>query len=225
MSVVNLSADKLTKEDCILEIPEITYDKNELLKIYEQVKDHARVKYLPWRETPKEFTQKEHSKALVIQHTDNEIRNPQEFGKGVNLLDFEYIRELTRRFNFSHPITSPNLSMLVYRDNFIFKPHADGWAAAVIMFPIFVSDVASPIDFYHEPNMKFESYKEYDYMTDDKIIYTHDYSDTHPTIFNSHVVHGVRPTTGLQIKLKINIAEQFYSIREKYRNGTLVSMS
>jgi hypothetical protein len=222
MSVINLSSNKITKEDCILEIPEVSYDKNKLLEIYEQVKDYARVKYLPWRETPKEFIQKDNSKALVIQHTDNEIRNPNEFGKGANLLEFSYIRELTERFNFNRKIVSSDISMIVYKDGFTFKPHADGHAACVVMFPIIVS---SYIDFYHESNMVFESYKEYDKMDYDKIVHSHYYNETYATIFNSHVIHGVKPTKGFQVKLKINMNEQFHSVREKYKNGTLVSMS
>jgi hypothetical protein len=216
MSIINLSADILNKEDCVLELPELQYDKTELLKIYEQVKDYARVKYLPWRETPPEYVKKDEAKALSIQYSDHEIRNPSDHNKSVNLLDFEYIKNLVSRFNIKiHPAS---VNMLIYKEDYVFKPHADGWAASVIMFPIIST---SAIDFYHESGMQFESYKEYE-MGYDKIVYSHYYTDKYPTIFNSHIIHGVKPTSGFQVKLKINLDEQFYSIRKKYKNGFLI---
>lgn len=216
MSTVNLSSNNITSEDCILEIPEITYDKNELLKIYEQVKNYARVKYLPWSKTPSEFIKNDESKALTIQYNDHGIRNPSDCNGGVNLLDFKYIRNLFSRFNLKiHP---ENVSMLIYKEGYIFKPHVDGWAASVLMFPIIST---SAIDFYHEKDMQFESYKEYS-MGYDKIIYSHYYKDASPTFFNSHIIHGVKPTTGFQVKLKVNLNEDFCSIRERYKDGPLV---
>jgi hypothetical protein len=216
MSTINLSSNNINPEDCILEIPNVTYDKNELLKIYEQVKDYARVKYLPWNKTPTEFAKKDDVKAVTIQYNDHEIRNPADHGGGVNLLDFEYIRNLVGRFNLNiHPA---NVSMIIYKEGYVFKPHVDGWAASVLMFPIMST---SAIDFYHETGMQFESYKEYA-MGYDKIIYSHYYSDTYPTFFNSHIIHGVKPTLGFQVKLKINLNDDFYSIRERYKSGILV---
>lgn len=218
MPTIDLSSNDIIPEDCVLEIPEITYDKFELLKIYEQVKDHARVKYLPWSKTPNnEFVKPDEAKAVTIQYNDHEIRNPSEHGKGVNLLDFEYIRDLFSNFNLKiHPAS---ISMMIYKEGYVFKPHVDGWAASVLMFPIIST---SAIDFYHEKGMQFESYKEYpiDY---DKIIYSHYYNDIHPTIFNSHIIHGVKPTTDFQVKLKVNLNEDFYSIRERYKAGILLT--
>jgi hypothetical protein len=224
MPPINLASTSLSKEDCILEIPEIQYDKAELFKIYEQVKHHARVKYLPWVETPKEFKKIEDSRGAVIQCGDHEIRNPEYFGKGVNLLDFDYIKKIAERFRFKHPVYPGNVAILIYKENFIFKPHVDGYANSVVMLPIVVSETPSPIDFYHQPNMVFEQYKEYDGIPDDSLIYSHQYSDNYATIFNSHVIHGVKPTTGFQVRLKININEPFESVREKYKNGELVTM-
>ena len=209
---------KITKEDCVLELPELEYDKNELLKIYEQVKDHARVKYFPLYPTPAEYTKPEDSPSLSIQYNDYEIRNPADHGKGVNLLDFDYINRLAQRINFNFKLHPANVSMLIYKDGTIFRPHVDGYSASVVMFPIIVS---STLEFYHEPGMTYEACKEYE-MGYDKIVYSHTYPDTYATLFNSHVIHGVKPTTGFQVKLRFNTNEQFYSIREKYKNKNLI---
>lgn len=216
MPTIDLSSNDIIPEDCILEIPEIIYDKLELLKIYEQVKDHARVKYLPWSKTPNGFVKNDEAKALTIQYNDHEIRNPDDHGRGVNLLDFKYIRDLFSNFNLKiHPAS---ISMMIYKEGYVFKPHVDGWAASVLMFPIIST---SAIDFYHETGMQFESYKEYA-MEYDKIIYSHYYNDTYPTFFNSHIIHGVKSTTGFQVKLKMNLNDDFCSIRERYKAGMLV---
>jgi len=222
--MINLSSNSLSKEDCVLEIPELKYDKTELQKIYEQVKDFARVKYLPWVETKRDFKKVEESKSTIIQYNDHEIRNPLEFGKGVNLLEFDYIKDLANQFSFVHPIHPGNVTMILYKENFMFKPHVDGYANAVVMFPIFSSKELAPINFYHRTGMTYESYKEYPDVTDYDVIYTHHYSDKHATIFNSHVIHSIKTTTGFQVKLKFNVNEPFDSIRTKYRNNRLVSM-
>lgn len=207
-------------EDCVLELHQIEYDKNELVKIYEEVKEKSRVKYLPWRETPKEFTKRENAKALILQYDDHEIRNPADHRKGVNLLQFDYIKQLVSKFNFDHEIHAGHITMLIYNDNFVFKPHVDGYAKSVVMFPIILPPIPSPVDFY-EYDQSYEINREFD-IDEDRIAYTHYYSDINPTIFNSHLVHGVRSTTGFQVKMKININEDFSSILEKYKNGTLI---
>lgn len=208
----------LTKDSCLLELPELQYDKNELLKIYNEVKDYARVKYLPWKEVPSTFTKPEDSKSLIIQSHDYQIKNPDDHNKGINLLEFDYIRNLAERFNFNHKIYPQNIMILVYKEGYVFKPHVDGYAASVVMFPIITT---SPIDFYYDNSVEFELSKEYE-LGYDNICYTHHYSDKYATIINSHAIHGVRPTTGLQVKLKFNINESFHSIKQKYLNERLI---
>lgn len=221
MKVIDLSSEILTSKDCILEIPEIEYDNNELIKIYESIKDFARVKYLPWKETPDQFISKEESKSLIIQYDNYQIRNPYEQeGMTVNLLDFEYISNLAKRFKI--PLYPGNFSITIYKEGYEFKPHIDGYAASVIMFPITGDFSDKTLNFYHRPGMEYETYKEYE-MDNSNIFFSHSYNTTNPIIFNSHIVHGVKKLLKPQIKLKINTNHQFGLIRQQYIDGHLIA--
>lgn len=209
-------------QECFLEISEIEYDKSELVKIYEKVKQYERIKKRNGYNYPEGFV----SKTRVIQFDDHNIPNPEDFGKSVNFLDFDYIRSITNRFNFNSKIYPGQITMISYADGFTFPPHVDGTqATSVIMLPFICPPEPIKLDFYHEDGLEYVPFANYVDMDDSKIFYTHTYSETNPTIFNSQIIHGIKPTSGLNVRLKINIPELFSVVRQKYRSKTLVSVA
>lgn len=208
-----------TKQDCILEIPEIEYDKTELVKIYEQVKGYSRIKRRPNKVYPPGFV----SKTLVMQYDDHGIPNPEDFGKSVNFLDFEYIRNIAEQFNLKKKIHPGNITMMSYADGFDFNPHVDGpQASSVIMFPFIATGSTAEIDFYYQENIDYVPFENYEDMGYSKIFYSHTYSDKYPTVFNSQIIHGIKPISGFQVRLKINVPEKLLAIRQRYESGLLL---
>lgn len=211
-----------TIQDCVLDIPEIQYDKHEIQKIYEQVKQYERIKVRTGYTYPPGFV----SKTRVIQYDDHNIPDPSDRGKTVNFLDFDYIRKLVNQFKFADMVHPAQITMISYAEGFTFPPHFDGeQAATVVMFPFIESSEPVKLDFYHEDGIEYTPFANYDDMNYDRIFYTHTYSDSHPTLFNSQIIHGIKPTVGFNVRLKINVPEKFSSVVQKYKEGTLVSVA
>jgi hypothetical protein len=207
----------LTLEECILELPELTYDKDKLVEVFEQVKGYARVKSLSW--TPPSLNSIESARNVVIQSHDYMMLKEEEQGKGVNLLDFPYVRELVDRLDIE--VNHTNLDIMWNRPGFRFLPHVDRWAASVFVWPILSDGEFNPVDFYNYDGEIVQD-REYPQLTLKDIALTHNYSDTYATVFNSHLIHGVRMVKNNRIFMRLRTDTEFHVIREKYQNGALI---
>ena len=212
----------ITKEECILELTDFEYDRNELLKIFEQTKKFARVKGLPWRDRPDKVITVENAKCVVIQHGEHMMLDSTKSDLSCNLLSFEYIKTLVKRLNFIHKISPGNVDIIWYRPGFKFEPHTDNYAYSTMMWPIIPEDGGAPIDFYHREGLEIKIPGEYKMLTDNDIVLTHHYSTKYPTIFNSHFIHGVKTVDVERAYFRLRLNETFKEIVEKYKNGTLL---
>lgn len=210
-------------DDCIIEISELLYDRIELTEIFEQTKKYARVKGLPWRFVPNQIAPVDTAKCVVIQYGDNMMLDHSKNDLSCNLLEFDYIKQLVQPLNFSHKITPNNVDIIWYRPGFLFTPHVDHYASSTLMWPIIPDDGGAPVDFYHKTGIEIKTGEYKDIVSDSDIFYTHYYSTLHPTIFNSHLIHGVRFVNKERAYLRLRINESFYSIKEKYKNGILIN--
>jgi hypothetical protein len=209
----------ITSEDCILELPELTYDKSKLVDIFEQVKGYARVKSLAWRNPVFRVDTIDTATNVVIQSHDYMMLKEEDKGKGINLLDFSYIRELVDRLDVS--VNETNLDIMWNRPGFKFWPHVDRWAASVFVWPILADGEFNPVDFYnYDGDIILDS--EYRQLTDSDIAVTHNYSGVHATVFNSHLIHGVRKVENNRIFLRLRTDTEFSILKDKYRNGKLI---
>ena len=208
---------KLKFEDCLLELPELTYDRSKLVEVFEQTKEYSRVKSLIWSTPSKNSIVS--AKNVVIQSHDYMILKEEEQGKGINLLDFQYIKELVDRLDI--PVNHTNLDIMWNRPGFRFWPHVDRWAASVFVWPILADGEFNPIDFYNYSGEIIQD-REYRQLTDSDIALTHSYSDKHATVFNSHLVHGVRTVKNHRVFLRLRINEELSSIRHRYLNNKLI---
>jgi hypothetical protein len=207
----------LTPQDCALELPELVYDRNKLVDIFEEVKPYARVKSLAWAQPSLNSTAA--AKNVVIQSHDYMMLKEEEQGGGANLLDFPYIRELVARLDVE--VNHTNLDIMWNRPGFRFWPHVDRWAASVFVWPILSDGEFNPADYYNYSGELVPD-SEYRHLTEADIAYTHNYSNEYATVGNSHIVHGVRLVKNNRIFLRLRTDTPFEVIREKYHNGSLI---
>lgn len=215
----------MTSDKFILEVPELPYNQTELFKIFNQCKGYGRIKGLKWKEKPETLSKVSDAKCLVIQYGENMMLDESKKDLSYDFLQHDYIKEIMERLNFSHPITAGNIDIIWYRPGFEFEPHVDHYASATMMWPIIPTLGGAPIDFYYSDKVKLEPGVPagfQDIITTEDLIYTHYYSTTHPTIFNSHWIHGVRRVNHVRVYLRLRINESFDSIVEKHRAGKLL---
>lgn len=215
----------MTVDQYLLEIPEITYDRKILLDIFEEAKSFARLKGLSWKEKPKHLVKVNDASSVVIQFEDYMMLDDSKKNLSYNFLEHEYIKNLIKQLNFSHPVTAGNIDIIWYRKSFVFEPHTDHYAATTMMFPIFPIDGGAPVDFYYNENVELTPGKAQSFeniVNQSDIIYTHYYDTTFPTLFNSHWIHGVRKVDNERAYLRLRINESFNEVVKKYKSGTLV---
>lgn len=215
----------MTPDKLILEIPELCYDRQVLLDVFEQCKGYGRLKGLKWRETPKQLIDFQEAKCVVIQYGENMMLDGSKTNLSYNFLQHQYLKDIMQQLNFTHEISAANIDMIWYRPGFEFEPHVDHYAASTMMWPIIPESGGAPIDFYYSDKVKLEAgvaagFK--DTITIDNLIHTHYYSTTFPTIFNSHWIHGIRKVDHQRVYLRLRINEAFDSIVQKYNSGTLI---
>ena len=209
----------------LLELPELTFDRLELLKIFEHAKPYARLKGLKWKEKPKTLITIEDAKCIVIQYGDHMMLDSSKSNLSYDFLQHQYLKDIMQRLKFTHEITAGNIDIIWYRPGFQFEPHVDHYAAATMMWPIFPAGGGAPIDFYYNETVKIEEGVAAGLdgiITEADLIHTHYYNTTCPTIFNSHWIHGVRTVTEERAYLRLRINERFDSIVNKYKNKELV---
>lgn len=209
----------------LLEIKELNYERSILLEIFSLAKDFARVKGLQWRPTPKKIIDVEKATSAVIQYGDYMMLDNKKNHLSYDFLQHDYIKKLVNRLNFDRPVTSGNIDIIWYRPGFEFEPHTDHYASSTMMWPIFPEDGGSPVDFYYRKDLeikKGEACEFKDLVGLKDIICTHYYSTEHPTIFNSHWIHGVRLVDRERAFLRLRLNEDFESIVKKYKDGNLI---
>jgi len=213
----------INKNDCVLELSNFTYDRLQLVEIFEKTKQYARVKGLPWRDRPGRVNTVEHAKCVVIQYGEHMMLDESKKDLSCNLLDFKYANELVSKLNFSHKITPNNVDIIWYRPGFKFEPHTDNYAYSTMMWPIIPHDGGAPVDFYNDNGVDITTPGgEYKMLKDKDIAFTHYYSTVYPTIFNSHRIHGIRPVEHERAYFRLRINEAFDSIVNRYNAGELV---
>lgn len=212
----------ITKEQCILELTDFNYDRLKLLEVFEKTKHLARVKGLPWRDRPTKVLTVENAKCVVIQYGEHMMLDQNKTDLSCNLLEFPYVSELVNRLNFSHKITPGNVDIIWYRPGFKFDPHTDNYAYSTMMWPIIPEDGGAPLDVYYRQGVEITIPGEYKMLNDSDIVLTHYYSTTYPTIFNSHMIHGIKAVENERAYFRLRINESFESIVNKYKNGNLL---
>jgi hypothetical protein len=60
-------------------------------------------------------------------------------------------------------------------------------------------------------------------LSDADIAVTHYYSTQHPTIFNSHKIHGVKSVNSERAYFRLRINESFTELLRKYKTGELIN--
>ena len=220
----------MDKDQFVIEVDDMPYDRAALLRVFEQAKPYARIKGLGWQDNSHLETWNVDTAPAVVIYSGSYMNI--DSGKkdlNYNFLKHESVRRMIERLNFSHPITEGNVDMIWYRPGFKFEPHIDHYAKSTMMWPIIPDDAGAPIDFYYKSNIdlipliqsgKPAGFK--DQVTDSDICCTHYYSTAVPTIFNSLWIHGVRPVATERVYLRLRINEPFESIVSKYKSGTLV---
>ena len=213
----------MTTDKFLLELKTLEYDKDCLHKIFNEVKDKARTKHLPWRRATSSSAS--NATGLVIQFGDFMITDPSDENLSCNLLSFQYISQLVNQLNVSHTIFPDQVDIIWYKPGFTFEPHVDHRAASTVMFPIFPEDGGAPIDFYYREDIQLEAGVAADFkkqLTSNDINHTHYYNTSYPTIFNSHWIHGVRTVDRDRAYLRVRLDESFSSIMEKFKKNILV---
>lgn len=209
----------------LLEIPEMQFDRTQLLEIFNHAKPYARLKGLVWKKKPTLLTSIDNAKCVVIQFGEYMMLDKNKTDLSYNFLQHSYIKDMMKRLKFNHEITAGNIDIIWYRPGFRFEPHVDHYASSTMMWPIFPADGGAPIDFYYNENVKIEAGVAAGLegiITEKDLIHTHYYNTTYPTIFNSHWIHGVRPITEERAYLRLRINESFESIVNKYNKKELV---
>lgn len=215
----------MTVDKFILEVPELPYLREELLGIFEQCKSFGRLKGLKWRERPERLSSLDQARCLVIQYGENMMLDESKKNLSYDFMQHDLIRNMMQKLNFNHPITAGNIDIIWYRPGFEFEPHVDHYAAATMMWPIIPETGGAPIDFYSLDKVNYTPGEPVGFkniLTKEDIIHTHYYSTLHPTIFNSHWIHGVRKVNHVRVYMRLRINESFDSIVEKHKSGKLI---
>lgn len=145
--------------------------------------------------------------------------------EGKPLLEYDEIRELTDRFNFSRPLHDRSVDILVYEPGYVFHPHVDFYMYCGIMFPILPEDGGEPIDFYEKEGLTRERATGYaKELTEKDIVYSYNYSTVHPSMFNGLTIHGVRKVQRRRVFFRIKMVDDtFNSIIKKNQLGKFIN--
>ena len=127
--------------------------------------------------------------------------------EGKHALDYEVISNLVNKFNID--VDFKNVNLMHFDKGFTFPIHTDHAMKAGIMFPILPDDAGEPIVFYKTD--KAVPATDYNHLTDEDIDYKHYYSNTHPTLFNAQVPHGVPTVQKPRLYLKIMLFNNTYN--------------
>lgn len=203
---------------------EITYDREELKAWYESVRQY-RNDYAAVMNTDV-GTGLSHNKQFgyrSFQTIDTYAKN------GLHIMDYEPIQKLVKQFNFDRPLEGREVDVMIYHPGFHFKPHVDYHMHCGIMFPILPDVGAEPIDFYKLPEGEvWERAKDYEkqIVAERDLLYSYEYSMTHPSMFNGDTIHGVRRVKQERVFLRFKcLSMTFDQVIEKAKAGKFINGS
>ena len=211
---------------CVHTIDQITFDQAELQELYERLK-HLEVDYSKIRDKA--------TAGLFGSITLDEFDEDDEPVPGKNFMLEPEIVKLVNLFNpVVAPIYTGNLAITVYQPGFQFFPHIDFSRMSVIMFPIYPAGKNhAPIDWYSldvlgnakddienkEKSVAIDKHDEEFYLGSTY------YSDVHPTLANTQMVHGVRnDTDDIRIFLQVSMYDRFEDVVKGIESGTFLNV-
>jgi len=220
---------KEIESQCIHVVDQITYDQKELQTLYERLK-HLEVDYSEIRD--KATNGLFGSITLDVWEGEGEDDYPK---PGENFMLEPEIQKLVSYFNpMVAPIGAGNIAITVYQPGFQFFPHIDFSRMSVIMFPIYPSGKShAPIDWYSldvlgdakadinnkEKSVAIDEHDEEFYLGSTY------YSDVHPTIANTQMVHGVRnDTDDVRIFLQLSMYDKFEDVISRVKSGQFLNV-
>jgi len=224
-----MSLKLLPKEfesQCVHTIDQITYDQSELQTLYERLK-HLEVDYSKIRDKA--------TAGLFGSITLDEFDEDDEPVPGQNFMLEPEIIKLVNLFNpVVAPIYTGNIAITVYQPGFQFFPHIDFSRMSVIMFPIYPAGKKhAPIDWYSldvlgdakddienkEKSVAIDEHDEEFYLGSTY------YSDIHPTLANTQMVHGVRnDTDDVRIFLQLSMYDRFEDVVDRINTGDFLNV-
>lgn len=224
MSLKLLSKD--IEPQCVHTIDQITFDQAELQQLYERLK-HLEVDYSKIRDKATE--------GLFGSITLDEFDEDDEPVPGQNFMLEPEIIKLVNLFNpVVAPINTGNIAITVYQPGFQFFPHIDFSRMSVIMFPIYPAGKNhAPIDWYSldvlgdakadienkEKSVAIDKHDEEFYLGSTY------YSDIHPTLANTQMVHGVRnDTDDVRIFLQLSMYDRFEDVVDRINTGDFLNV-
>jgi len=211
---------------CIHTIDQITFDQSELQLLYERLK-HLEVDYSKIRDKATE--------GLFGSITLDEFDEDDEPVPGKNFMLEPEIIKLVDLFNpVVSPINTGNIAITVYQPGFQFFPHIDFSRMSVIMFPIYPAGKNhAPIDWY-SLDVLGDAKDEIEDKEKSVAIDEHDeefylgstyYSDVHPTLANTQMVHGVRnDTDDVRIFLQLSMYDRFEDVVDRINTGDFLNI-
>ena len=208
---------------CVHTIDQITFDQAELQQLYERLK-HLEVDYSKIRDKA--------TAGLFGSITLDEFDEDDEPVPGQNFMLEPEIIKLVDLFN---PVVAPiYIAITVYQPGFQFFPHIDFSRMSVIMFPIYPAGKKhAPIDWYSldvlgdakddienkEKSVAIDKHDEEFYLGSTY------YSDVHPTLANTQMVHGVRnDTDDIRIFLQVSMYDRFEDVVKGIKSGTFLNV-
>ena len=211
---------------CVHTIDQITFDQAELQQLYERLK-HLEVDYSKIRDKA--------TAGLFGSITLDEFDEDDEPAPGQNFMLEPEIIKLVDLFNpVVAPIYTGNIAITVYQPGFQFFPHIDFSRMSVIMCPIYPAGKKhAPIDWYSldvlgdakddienkEKSVAIDKHDEEFYLGSTY------YSDVHPTLANTQMVHGVRnDTDDIRIFLQVSMYDRFEDVVKGIKSGTFLNV-
>ena len=204
---------------------EISYDREELKSWFESVREYSDDFGLVLNRQRTESTSKNLTHDKSFQHGLFDTIDT--FGKiNKHIVEFETISKLVNKFNFGDVLDPTNVDVLIYKPGYVFHPHVDFHMYCGIMFPIYPDKDASPIDFYRLPEGEtWQRAKGYggSIKRERDLNYSYHYSLKHPSMFNGHVIHGVRNNDKERVFLRLKCLNMtFHQVIEKTLTGNFI---
>lgn len=212
--------------ECVHTISEVRFDQAELQSLYQRLK-HLELDYSKIRERA--------TSGLFGSITLDEFDENDEPVPGQNFMLEPEIVKLVDLFNpVVQTINTGNIAITVYQPGFQFYPHVDFSRMSVLMFPIYPTGKNhAPIDWYSldilgdgvadienkENSVSVEKHEEEFYLGSTY------YSDVHPTLANTQMVHGVRnDTDDVRVFLQISLRDRFEDVIELIKNKKFLNV-
>ena len=176
-------------------LDEIVIDSQELLDFYLQFPQEC---HLPWNEFKLKYNPNNPYRRKL---TDDFRQVYAPLHKGLELIEYPYIQDLLKKFNFKNPLTVTDVRILAYNPGFEFKPHIDAEVNWSMFIPIVPNYESEPLVYHQGHNHRKpgdEIYRVY-------------YSTDHPTLTDGTVIHRVPCIQAPRVLLRIRSGDETYN--------------